>query len=112
ILTPGYFCSFSKGSAGQSDRRRSSHNPKRAASGPVAFSKHGSLTRPIQDQRLSRLAFNLGYEEIAFNRSSVPTLSRDNESHRRSFPPVHRIHVLRPFISLAVNCSNPLLAAV
>ncbi len=48
IFTPGYFVSFSNGSGGQSGltTRLSSQSPNRFGSGPVAFSKQGSLTSP------------------------------------------------------------------
>src|SRR6266436_7538501 len=93
MATPGYFLSFSKGSGGQSDRRRSSQSPYRAGSGPFGFSKHGSLTRPRKFQRLSRLASSFSCEEMILSRSKAPKLSIEILFQKRSFPPVHTIQV-------------------
>ena len=98
ILTPGYFCSFSNGSGGQSGTRWSSHRPKRFGSGPVGFVEAGSLTRPRYSQRLSRLNFRPGCDEMVFRKSSAPTLVTVSLSHRRSLPPVQTIQVFRPLI--------------
>ena len=46
MSTPGYLVSLSNGSGAQSLLRTSSHRPRRSGSGPVAFSKQGSLTSP------------------------------------------------------------------
>src|SRR5215212_10445640 len=107
-FTPGYFCSFSKGSGEQSPRRLSSQRPNRCGSGPVASSKQGSLTSPKYSQRLSRLNFvSFGCEESVFTKSSAPVLALTILSQSLSFPAVHTIHVLRPLISSGVNCTPP-----
>ncbi|WP_434041890.1 MULTISPECIES: hypothetical protein [Sorangium] len=107
MATPGYFASFSNGSGGQSARRLSSHNPKRSGSGPVAFSKQGSLTRPSHSQRLSRLNLSFGWDETVFRKSRLPLLIVEISSQKRSLPADHTIQVLRPLTSSGVRETPP-----
>jgi hypothetical protein len=48
---------------------------------------------------LSRLNFSEACEERILSRSKLPKLLTVMVSQKRSLPPVHTIHVLRPWIS-------------
>src|SRR6185369_16173392 len=105
ILTPGYFDSSAKESAGQSERRVSSISPKRPESGVLGASKHGSLIKPLQRQ--SRSAFFVGSYATILSRSKAPKVLAVIPSQKRSLPPVHKSQVFRPLISSGVSATPP-----
>ena len=95
--TPCISSASAKGSGPHAGSRTSSHSPYRFGSGPVAFVKQGSFTRPRYFQRLSR---RVGHHRGATRLSSGSRASRSSAWPGRPtagrYRLVQTIHMLRP----------------
>ena len=82
ILTPGYFCSFSNGSAAQSERALVEPQPEALRIGPRRLLEAGLVDQTeVFPAIIAAEYLRLGWEEIVFRKSSAPTLVTESLSH-------------------------------